>query len=44
MVTTEDLKKILIDTINEIDNYDLLDNIINYIDEQTFIYEDEEEA
>ena len=43
MVTTEDLKKILIDTINEIDNYDLLDNIINYIDEQTFIYEDEEE-
>ena len=32
MVTVQDLKDILIDTINDIDNYDLLDRIINYID------------
>ena len=44
MVTVQDLKDILIDTINDIDNYDLLDRIINYIDVQTFVYEEDEEA
>lgn len=44
MVTVQDLKDILIDTINDIDNYDLLDRIINYIDVQTFVCEEDEEV